>query len=90
MLRYHLNLTDGTLMKIESININKTLESARKQLAEDKSISLGLKSLVELLLVIITLLSDRLNLNSRNSSNPPSTVKKKIKKKQWVKSQEAK
>lgn len=79
MLRYPLNLTDGTLMKIESIDINKTLESARQQLAEDKSISLGLKSLVELLLVIITLLSNRLNLNSRNSSKPPSTDKNRKK-----------
>ncbi|MSP53645.1 MAG: hypothetical protein EXR81_05280 [Gammaproteobacteria bacterium] len=29
MLKCHLNLTDGTLMKIESIDINKTLESAQ-------------------------------------------------------------
>ena len=89
MLKCHLNLTDGTLMKIESIDINKTLENARQQLAEDKSISLGLKSLVELLLVIITLLSNRLNLNSRNSSKPPSTDKNRKKENEKASSAES-
>jgi transposase len=59
-------------MKIEQIDITQVLENARQQLAQDKTISFGLKSLVELLLMIITLLSNRLNLNSRNSSKPPS------------------
>ncbi len=79
MLRYRLNLTDGTLMKIESIDITQTLESARKLLLEEVTISPVLKSMVELMIVIITLLSNRLNLNSRNSSKPPSTDKNRKK-----------
>lgn len=60
-------------MKIENIDVNKTLDSARKLLNEDNSISPALKSIVEVLLVIIALLMNRLNLNSKNSSKPPSS-----------------
>jgi transposase len=60
-------------MKIENIDINKTLDSTRKLLNEDNSISPALRSIIEILLVIITLLINRLNLNSKNSSKPPSS-----------------
>jgi transposase len=59
-------------MKIENIDINKTVHDARKLLEEDNNISPALKSMFEILLVIITLLINRLGLNSRNSSKPPS------------------
>jgi transposase len=59
-------------MKIENIDVNKTVDDARKLLEEDKNISPALKSMFNLLLVIITLLVNRLGLNSRNSSKPPS------------------
>jgi transposase len=60
-------------MKIENIDVNKTLNSARTLLTEDKNISPALKAMVEILLVIITLLMNRFNLNSKNSSKPPSS-----------------
>jgi transposase len=59
-------------MKIENIDVNKALDGARKLLEEDKNISPALKSMVEILLVIITLLANRFGLNSKNSSKPPS------------------
>jgi transposase len=59
-------------MKIENIDVTKTLDNARTLLEEDHTISPTLKSMVELLLVIITLLINRFHLNSRNSSKPPS------------------
>lgn len=59
-------------MKIEHIDVSKTLDNARKLLEEDKNISPALKSMFEILLVIIALLTNRFNLNSRNSSKPPS------------------
>lgn len=59
-------------MSIGGINITETLEKAKLSLARDKGISDSLRSLVELLLVIIGLLLERLGVNSQNSSKPPS------------------
>ena len=59
-------------MKIEHIDVDKTLDRARKLLEEDKHITPALKSVVEILLLIITLLMNRFKLNSKNSSKPPS------------------
>ena len=59
-------------MTIDNINIDKTLENAEKHLLEDKEMSSATKSLMELLLIIIKLLIKRLDLDSSNSSKPPS------------------
>ncbi len=59
-------------MTIDNINIDRTLESAEKHLSEDKEMSSATKSLMELLLLIIKLLVKRLELDSSNSSKPPS------------------
>jgi transposase len=59
-------------MKIEHIDINKTLEDARALLANEKNISPAFKSVMEVLFLMITLLMNRFNLNSKNSSKPPS------------------
>jgi transposase len=59
-------------MKIEHIDINKTLEDARVLLANEKNISPAFKSIIEVLFLVIKLLMDRFNLNSKNSSKPPS------------------
>jgi transposase len=69
-------------MKIDNIDVNKTLDSTRKLLDQDKSISPALRSIIEILLVIITLLINRLNLNSKNSSKPPSSDPNRDKKSQ--------
>jgi len=60
-------------MKLESIDIEATIEKVRSLIREDKQLSAGLKSMIELLILIITLLANRLNLNSTNSSKPPSS-----------------
>jgi transposase len=60
-------------MKLENIDIEVTIEKVRNLVREDKQLSAGLKSMIELLILIITLLANRLNLNSTNSSNPPSS-----------------
>ncbi len=58
---------------LKDINIADALENTRQELARDKNVSAGLKSAIELLILIVTLLSQQLGLNSRNSSKPPST-----------------
>jgi len=60
-------------MTIENIDITATLRRVETLIAEDKGLSSATKSLLEILVLIITLLVNRLNLNSRNSSKPPST-----------------
>jgi len=60
-------------VSINDINITETIENARKTLSEEKNISPQLKALMELLILIISLLVNKLGLNSRNSSKAPSS-----------------
>ena len=60
-------------MKIENIDIQATIEKAQSLIREDEQLSAATKSMFEILILVITLLANRLNLNSTNSSKPPST-----------------
>ncbi len=60
-------------MTIDNIPVEKTLEAVKRQLEEEKDLSPALRASLELLLTLVTLLLNRLGLNSRNSSKPPSS-----------------
>jgi transposase len=60
-------------MALSDINVSDALDSARRELAQADDVSPALKASMELLIVIVSLLSNQLGLNSRNSSKPPST-----------------
>lgn len=60
-------------MTINNISVEKTLEKVKKQMEEEKDLSPGLRASLEILLTLVTLLVNRLGLNSRNSSKPPSS-----------------
>ncbi|MBE7546440.1 MAG: IS66 family transposase [Planctomycetia bacterium] len=60
-------------MTIENIDVDATLRKVEKLLSEDKGLSPAVRSMIELLVLLITLLVGRLNRNSRNSSKPPSS-----------------
>ncbi len=60
-------------MKIENIDIEATIKKAQILVRDDKQLSTASKSMFEILILIITLLANRLNLNSTNSSKPPSS-----------------
>lgn len=60
-------------MTIDSIDVTATLKEARITLDEDESLSPGTRSLMNVLILIITLMAGRLGLNSGNSSKPPSS-----------------
>ena len=62
-------------MKIENIDIQATIEKAQAVVREDRQMSAATKSMFEVLILVITLLVNRLGLNSANSSKPPSTDK---------------
>jgi transposase len=59
-------------MKIENIDIQATIEKAQAIIGDDKQMTAGTKSMFEILILVITLLANRLNLDSTNSSKPPS------------------
>jgi len=59
-------------MKIENINITDSIKAAKKQVDEDTSLSPSMRKTIELLILIINLLVNKIGLNSTNSSIPPS------------------
>ncbi len=59
-------------MTIENLDVTATLERVNKQLEKDQDMSKTTRSLIEVLILIVTLLVNRLGLNSGNSSKPPS------------------
>ncbi len=60
-------------MTINNIDVEETIDRVKTQLAEEKDLSPALKSSLEVLLLLVSLLLNRLGLNSKNSSKPPST-----------------
>ena len=60
-------------MSINKINITESLNSARELLQKNPETDPAIKAMFELLITIITLLTGRLSMNSRNSSKPPSS-----------------
>jgi transposase len=59
-------------LTINKINITDTLKNVEILLKEDKSASPQLRALIELMIVIVGLLCEKLGINSTNSSTPPS------------------
>lgn len=68
-------------MKLEAIDVESTIENTRRLLDEDQSVSPALKASIELLLLLVTVLLNRMGLNSSNSSKPPSSDPNREKKK---------
>ena len=60
-------------MKIDDIDVDSAINSVKELLAKEKDLSPALKSALEVLLLLVTLLLNRITLNSKNSSKPPST-----------------
>lgn len=67
-------------MKFENIDVSKAIDRAKEVLNEDKKLSLAVKAVIELLLLIIGILVERVTKNSSNSSKPPSTDQNREKK----------
>lgn len=60
-------------MKIDNINVDNAVQEVKTLLSQEKDLSPALRSAIEIILVLVTLLLNRLTLNSRNSSKPPSS-----------------
>ncbi len=62
-------------MTVNDIDVESTVKKVQELLAQEQTISPALRSTLEALLLVVQLLANRLGLNSRNSSNPPSSDK---------------
>ena len=60
-------------MKVSGIDIESNVEKIKQQIKADTTLSPSMRTTLDLLLLIVTLLCQRLGLNSSNSSKPPST-----------------
>jgi len=60
-------------LTIEDIDVDAAISSVKSLLKEERSLSPALRSALEILLVLVALLLNRITLNSKNSSKPPST-----------------
>jgi len=68
-------------VKLDNIDIDATLNEVESLLKADKQVSPALKATISILVVVVKLLTNRIGLNSQNSSKPPSTDADKDKKK---------
>lgn len=53
--------------------MDATLKTVQQLLAEEAHLSPALRSILEVMIMLVKLMANRLSLNSRNSSQPPST-----------------
>lgn len=68
-------------MKLEGIDIDGTLKEIESSLALEKTLSPTLKSLIGILILLVKLLTNRVGLNSKNSSKPPASDPNRLKNK---------
>jgi len=60
-------------LKIDAIDVDSAINAVKEILKKEKDLSPALSSALEVLLVLVALLLNRMTLNSKNSSKPPST-----------------
>ena len=59
-------------MKISNKDVDDVLAKVRQQLQDDQTLSVSLRTTIELLVALIQILTGRLGTDSANSSKPPS------------------
>jgi len=59
-------------MTVDKINVDSTIKQVKDLLATEEGLSPALKASLETLLLLVTILLNRLGINSKNSSKPPS------------------
>jgi transposase len=68
-----MEVYQGYRMNADNIDIDAMVKEAKILLEEEKDLSPALKSMFGMMVMVIKLLTNRLDLNSRNSSKPPSS-----------------
>ena len=72
-------------MTVGKINITKAIEDIQVALNEDKNMSASMRTMITLLITIVNLLTEKIGLNSKNSSTPPSQDPNRLKNKKKTK-----
>ena len=73
MSSFLIDVKGNSQVKLGNYNIDEVLKEIQQELDKDIALPHSLKSLIKVLLIIVPLLCQRLGLNSRNSSKPPSS-----------------
>jgi len=66
-------------LKINPLEIEKSLDNAQRLIEQEKDLSPSLRAALEVLLLLVTVLLNRSTLNSKNSSKPPSSDPNRLK-----------
>ena len=60
-------------MKLESIDVDEAIDNVKQLLEKERDLSPALKSALNVMLLLVSILLNRVTLNSKNSSKPPSS-----------------
>lgn len=60
-------------MKIDSLDVDGAINNVKQLLEKERDLSPALKSALEVMLLLVAVLINRVSLNSKNSSKPPSS-----------------
>jgi transposase len=60
-------------VELNDIDIDATLKNAKELLEQEKDLSPAIRATMDILILVVQLFANRIGLNSRNSSKPPST-----------------
>jgi transposase len=60
-------------MTVDNINVEASIKRVNDLIAAEENLSPALKASLEVLVLLVTILTNRLGLNSKNSSKPPSS-----------------
>jgi len=66
-------------LKIDNIDVESVVKNTQQLLEAERGISPALKSALEMILLLVTVLLNRVTLNSKNSSKPPASDPKRKK-----------
>ena len=66
-------------MKLEGLDIDSTIKEVESALKKEKNISSSLKMMMNMLILIVKLLTNKMSKNSTNSSKPPSSDPNRLK-----------
>lgn len=60
-------------MKLESIDVDDAIDNVKQLLEKEQDLSPALKSALNVMMLLVSILLNRVTLNSKNSSKPPSS-----------------
>ena len=74
----------SAVVTIDSIDVEKAIQNAKALIAAEPDLSAGLKSALDVLLILVAVLVNRVTLTRNNSSKPPASDPNRIKTRQVV------